>query len=89
MNLNAFYGYLTYRKTLTYDINGNFEKFGFKSYLDGDIFSDRVIIQIESLIKLNINAKIPKFDLIIIDEVESTLNQFSSSGTFKNKERET
>ena len=81
--------WISYRKTLTYDINGNFENFGFKSYLDGDIFSDRVIIQIESLIKLNINAKIPKFDLIIIDEVESILNQFSSSGTFKNKERET
>jgi hypothetical protein len=43
--------WVSYRKTLTYDIYGNFKKLGFQSYLDGEIFSDRLIIQIESLIR--------------------------------------
>jgi hypothetical protein len=80
--------WISYRKTLTYDIYGSFKNLGFQSYIDGDIFSDRPIIQIESLIKLNILNKVAKYDLIIIDEVESILNQFNSSLTFKNRERE-
>ena len=73
----------------------NFKHLNFKSYLDNEYDSDRLIIQIESLQKLSNNdfideytETIQQYDLIIIDEVESVLNQFNSP-TFKNKSKET
>jgi hypothetical protein len=50
-----------------------------------------LIIQVESLLKLrNVfdDDIVPSYDLIILDEIESVLNQFSST-TFKNTSRET
>lgn len=85
---------LSYRKTLSYDLEKNFKELGFETYLDGDIFSKRVIIQLESLMKLdNTNpflneGEIPKYDLVLMDESESILHHFHSHKTFKGMERE-
>jgi hypothetical protein len=56
---------------------------GFKSYLDGHYDAERLIIQLESLLKIdkNNNAlfleddinEVPSFDLVIIDEVDELL----------------
>jgi len=85
--------WLSYRKTLTYDIYSNFNRFGFKSYLDHHYNADRIIIQLESLLNIDngfiqeegIEINSPSYDLVIIDEIESILNQFSSEQTFKGK----
>jgi hypothetical protein len=83
--------WVSYRKTLTYDILGNFKQFGFVSYLDRYYFADKIIIQIESLLKIDSDdeSNVPHYDLIIIDEIESILNQFSSSETFHGLAKET
>jgi hypothetical protein len=55
-----------------------------KNYLDVDDlfkYNNSLIISVESLYKLNFNNK---YDVIILDEIESILNQFSST-TCKNK----
>lgn len=76
--------WVSYRISLTNDIKGNFERLGFKSYLN-TIQSNKLIIQVESLMKLNNNtfidnntSEIPYYDLVIIDEIEGILNQFNS-----------
>lgn len=88
--------WLSYRKTLTSDILGNFgEECGFKDYQEKDaIISDRLIIQLESINKLKPNLmflddefEIPSYDLVIIDEIESILQQFSSGETFKGESK--
>jgi len=62
----------------------NFSLFNFKIYTDNDFDADKLIIQAESLLKLiNDKSDIKKYDLIIIDEVESILRQFNSTKTFK------
>ena len=83
--------WVSYRKTLTYDILGNFKQFGFVSYLDRYYFADKIIIQIESLLKIDSDddSNVPYYDLIIIDEIESILNQFSSTETFHGLAKET
>ena len=62
--------------------------------MDNDYDADRLIIQIESLTKLSNNdfideytERIQQYDLIIIDEIESVLNQFNSP-TFKNQSKQ-
>ena len=87
--------FISYRISLSVDLLNNFKDYGFKSYLDNDYDSDRLIIQIESLQKLSNNdfideytEQIKQYDLIIIDECESVLNQFNSP-TFKNQSKET
>jgi hypothetical protein len=80
---------VTYRQSLTNDIYGNFKEYKFRSYLDGFYNADRIICQIESLQKLEVNDNdmndIPEFDLVIIDEIESVLNHFRSV-TIREKE---
>ena len=92
--------WLTYRQTLTDNIEDEFIKFGFKSYLDHITDADRQILQLESIHKLYLNENdeddefndnddekkriIPKYDLIILDEIESILNHFNST-TFSKK----
>jgi len=83
--------WVSYRKSLTNDIKGNFEELGFESYMDGKYHADRLIVQVESLMKLNKaqeyldqdTVTVPSYDLVIIDEVESILCQFNSNSTFK------
>ena len=92
---------LSYRITLSQDLTGNFkDEFKFCNYIEDKNYKtcDRVIIQLESLLKLRnevlffdeneINYEIPSYDLIIIDEIESILNQFNSP-TFKGKNKDT
>jgi hypothetical protein len=83
---------LSYRKTLTYDFDYNFKSQGFQNYLEGDIRADRLIIQLESLLRLDFvdpfSSLVPKYDLVIMDESESILKQFSSHKTFKGTERD-
>lgn len=94
--------YLSYRKTLSMDLYNSFKDYNFVSYRE---FKDnnklrkqnRLIIQVESLYKLEdpiinnfmLMRYIPTFDIIIIDETESVLNQYQSTQTFKDKARET
>lgn len=85
--------WLSYRKTLTNDILGSFgEEFDFKDYQEGDFTADRLIIQLESILKIEGvvfegSVIIPSYDLVIIDEVESILAQFNST-TFKGLSKE-
>lgn len=114
---------LSYRKTLTYNFYDRLKEKGFESYLETiDYNCDRLIVQLESLLKisdvpetLNIrsnnvldnlemsevrkelffddmifdefeNLKIPEYDLIVLDEIESLLNHMSSP-TFRGNSR--
>ena len=79
--------WVSYRISLTNDIHYNFKEYDFKNYqTDNILLSDKIIIQLESLFKLdNNNFKdtecenyVPSYDLVIIDEIESILNHFSS-----------
>ena len=79
--------WVSYRISLTNDIQHNFNDYGFKNYQTDSINSNKLIIQLESLHKLDNNnfiddiSYIPSYDLIVIDEIESILNHFSSSKT--------
>jgi len=66
------------RKSFSDFIEGEFKEFGINNYQDKKIDinnCDRLVIQMESLHKLNDNNN---FDIIIMDECESSLKQFSS-----------
>jgi len=81
--------FVSYRQSLSREFLGSFRQFGFQSYFDSNYGADRFICQIESLSKI-INSqepfqeKPPKFDLVILDEIESILNHFKST-TIKDK----
>jgi hypothetical protein len=86
--------WVSYRVSLTNDIKFNFQSYGFQSYLTGNYKADKLIIQLESLHKLDGNYEfidegngVPSYDLVIIDEIESILSQFNSP-TFKMESRE-
>lgn len=91
--------WISYRKSLTCDIMQSFKtEFDFKDYQTGKYDADRLIIQTESILKLekvsslftdDEDGSIPyqTYDLIIIDEIESVLKQFTSN-TFKGKSKE-
>jgi len=49
--------------------------FEFDCYLDGNYNSDKLVVSVESLYKIDSNKK---YELLVIDESESILNQFSS-----------
>ncbi len=84
--------FITYRKTLTTDIFGSLLKYNFESYLDGNYLSNRFICQVDSLIHLSDSYETfrqtpyPEYDLIILDEIESTLNHFSATTLQKKPE---
>jgi hypothetical protein len=80
---------LSYRQTLTLDLKKNFEALGFEDYLTGNIEADRVIIQVESLLKLDTESVVKQYDLVLIDESERVLNQFNSHTTFDGTEKNT
>jgi hypothetical protein len=89
--------WLSYRITYTDDIMNEFKQFKFGSYLKRQYNSNRLICQLESLLNLQcdddfldedeICQLIPQYDLIVIDEIESILNQFDST-TFKGRSRD-
>ena len=85
--------FISYRQTLTNELQGSFKHLNVDSYLDKNYDSDRLICQIESLYKIlpdyqfiDEDLLIPSYDLVIIDEIESVLNHFRSS-TIENKEK--
>ena len=83
------------RITYTFDVMKSFEtKFGFVDYHTQKFKSDRIVIQIESLLKLDcpdgfIDDTVPVYDLIVLDELESVLKQLNSEETFKDRARTT
>ena len=86
--------FLSYRKTLTSDLMSSFSELGFQDYRDTKCNeTDKLIIQLESINKIKPSFmfvddefEIPKYDLIIIDEVESILQQFNSE-TFQGESK--
>jgi len=80
--------FITYRQSLAHNFSIELsERFGFKSYLDKEtdlLGTDRLIIQLDSIKKLNggfnfitQQDNMPKYDLIILDEIEGMLNHLS------------
>jgi hypothetical protein len=70
--------FVSQRKTFTNFICSEFNSFGIVNYQDiknGNYNVDRLCIQVESLHKIDQCA----YDVVIIDEVETVLNQYSSS----------
>ena len=91
--------WLSYRITYTDDMLNTFKEYDFGSYLKNQYSHDRLIVQLESLNHLDNDdifvdedgdfcSVIPAYDLVICDEIESLLNQFSSTMTFKGKNNE-
>ena len=76
--------WLSTRITYTFDISKGFERqYNFIDYHTNKFKSDRIIIQIESLLKLIMQDDpddkfeddiVPSYDLIVLDELESILN---------------
>ena len=69
--------WITHRKSLTNQLIGSFEKYGFKNYMDneGVLFQfDRIIVQLDSLMRIQKhvdgNYLIKNYELVIIDESE-------------------
>jgi hypothetical protein len=78
--------FITYRQSLANSLSEDLkQKYGFVNYLEEDIKkSDRVILQLDSIKKLNENINImtqkdgiPSYDLIVLDESEGLLNHLS------------
>lgn len=85
--------WLSFRQTLSDDIYHHFKELGFEHYLNGRLDSNKLIIQIESLMKIKkfelgqfiddiYYNNTHKYDLIMLDEIESLLRQFNSLSTF-------
>lgn len=81
--------FITHRKTLADDILKNFTDVGFVSYLNKNDFSpsdDKIIVNMDSLKCLytyknyfNRKTLLQQYDVIILDEFASLLNNFESS----------
>lgn len=81
--------FITHRRTLATDIEKNFTDIGFISYLDKDNFNssdDKIIVNMDSLRCLYLYKNyftsqilLQQYDVIILDEFASLLNNFESS----------
>lgn len=71
---------VSFRQTFSAAIFEKFKRFGFVLYSDikGPIVSDKVIVQIESIARLDISGNNRKPDLVILDESEAIFEQFDS-----------
>ena len=78
------------RQSYSNSISDRFKQLNFVNYLDDKRFytHNRIIVQLESLDLLLRNIMVQPFDLIILDEIESILYQFSST-TIAGKSRDT
>ena len=82
--------WLSSRIAYTFDVLKSFEhEFNFKDYHKHCFNADRIIVQVESSLKLEspVEDTAPTYDLIVLDEIESLLKQFNSTETFKNNAR--
>ena len=71
--------YISYRQTLSLNIEGTFPEF--YNYMNGtnDLhLKNKIIIQLDSLPKLGSHSEFTLYDLIIMDEIESLLFHLSS-----------
>ena len=77
--------FITMQTKFTRNLSERFKDLGFSCYLDSDFNPNhsKVIISLYSLCRLE---NIDKYDLVIIDEVESMLVNFVSVGTLGNKD---
>ncbi len=68
---------ITFRRTLAFEFENKFKKLGFETYLNCKNVNNvnKLIIQVESLYKID-NTK---YDLVILDEIESIIDQFYST----------
>ena len=80
--------WISYRQTLTYDIEGNFGYLGFNNYMDRVYDADKLICQIDSLPNIldyieidpeTFEGDVPSYDLVIIDESESIINYYGNA----------
>ena len=85
--------FVSYRQTLTHEMDGNYSKLGITNYLNPYYDPNRLICQIESLHKLldddyfiDEERRIPEYDLVVLDEIESILAHMRSS-TISDKEK--
>lgn len=79
--------FISYRQTLTSDIVSKFKKYNFIDYRTKEYNANRLVISPESLKHLKSNDELIPYQLIILDESESIINQFSSV-TFNNGSRD-
>jgi hypothetical protein len=77
--------FISYRQSLAYDLYGNFYKLGIESYKNKKYGANKLICQIESLKHIVFElmtgpdeVELPSYDMVIIDESESSLNHFTS-----------
>lgn len=68
---------LSFRQTFSSNIKYNFPDFTLYNEVKGKLNQDKLIIQIESLHRLEINDEAP--DLLILDECESIFEQFHAN----------
>lgn len=83
--------FVTPLRSLSNEIEGSYTKLGFKNYLNNNeaFTANRAIVSVDSLLKLvyyqQSSYKIPQYDLVILDEIESILNHFGCP-TLRKKE---
>jgi len=87
--------FITYRQSLAYSLYDELGSEGFKIFSEltneGIQQSKRLIIQLDSLVRLNykdyitLENYLPSYDLIVVDEMEGILNYFNAK-TLKRKE---
>ena len=71
--------FISYRKTLSYDLENDYKELEVFSYLDGKYKANRLIIQLESLFKVLEDdytadgITVPKYNWIIMDEIDKCL----------------
>lgn len=73
--------WISTRQTYSLNINERLKSYGFVNYLDDKenwIYKPKVIVQLESLTKLEKAYKIRSYDLVVLDEIESILYHFDS-----------
>lgn len=75
---------LTFRQTFAYSMYEKFSELGFTLYSDlqGTLNCDKLIIQLESLHRVDIKDTDNKINLLVLDESESIMEQINS-GLFK------
>lgn len=68
---------VSFRQTFTKSVGGTFKEFVQYNDVSGELTQQRLIVQVESLSRVPI-GQASRFDLLVLDEVESILDQFNS-----------
>lgn len=76
--LNQTIRFISFRQTFTNTIKNKFPNFDVYSEHKGNLLANKLIIQVESLYRLEISPGTQPADLLILDECESIFEQFSS-----------